>query len=73
MQKVGDATAVPPAVAEIQAAVDAAEGRERPIPSIERFAFYELARAAFAVLQTAETRPYGNIVLRKGVLLSEAA
>ena len=34
---------------------------------VARPAFYEQARAAFVVLQTGETRPYGNIILRKGV------
>jgi L-fucose mutarotase len=33
----------------------------------ERFAFYERARKAFAVVMTGETAKYGNIILRKGV------
>ena len=36
--------------------------------SIERFAFYERARGAFALVRTLERRPYGNVVLKKGVL-----
>ena len=35
---------------------------------IDRFAFYERARKAFAVLITGETRKYGNILLKKGVI-----
>jgi L-fucose mutarotase len=35
---------------------------------IERFAFYERVRGAFAVVQTGERRLYGNIVLTKGVI-----
>ena len=35
---------------------------------IERFAFYERVRSAFAVVQTGETRLYGNILLKKGVI-----
>ncbi len=35
---------------------------------IERHAFYDLARAAFAVVATDERRFYGNIILRKGVV-----
>jgi len=35
---------------------------------IERHAFYERARAAFAVVATGERRFYGNIILRKGVV-----
>lgn len=34
---------------------------------IERFAFYERARKAFAVVMTGETAKYGNIILKKGV------
>lgn len=38
-----------------------------PIERIDRFAFYERARAAFAVVMTGETAKYGNIILKKGV------
>lgn len=34
---------------------------------IDRFAFYERAKSAFAVVVTGETRKYGNILLKKGV------
>jgi L-fucose mutarotase len=34
---------------------------------IDRFAFYERARSAFAVVMTGETAKYGNIILKKGV------
>lgn len=34
---------------------------------IDRFAFYERAKCAYAVLMTGETRKYGNIILKKGV------
>lgn len=34
---------------------------------IERFAFYERTRNAFAVVMTGETAKYGNIILKKGV------
>ena len=38
-----------------------------PIARIERFAFYERTRDAFAVVMTGETAKYGNIILKKGV------
>lgn len=38
-----------------------------PILRIERFAFYERAKKAFAVVMTGETAKYGNIILKKGV------
>jgi L-fucose mutarotase len=34
---------------------------------MERFAFYERAKKAFAVVMTGETATYGNIILKKGV------
>ncbi len=38
------------------------------IDQIERFAFYEKAKGAYAVLATGETAIYGNIILQKGVV-----
>ncbi len=38
-----------------------------PIGRIDRFAFYERAKSAFAVVMTGETAKYGNIILKKGV------
>ena len=39
-----------------------------PAPErIDRFAFYDRAKKAYAVLMTGELRKYGNILLKKGV------
>ncbi|MDR2952132.1 MAG: L-fucose mutarotase [Treponema sp.] len=38
---------------------------------IERFAFYERAKKAYAVVMTGETVKYGNIILKKGVIPAE--
>jgi len=35
---------------------------------IERFAFYERAKRAFAVVATGETSLYANVIVKKGVL-----
>jgi L-fucose mutarotase len=35
---------------------------------VERFAFYERARQAYAVIATGETALYANIILKKGVV-----
>lgn len=35
---------------------------------LERFAFYDRARAAYAVILTGEKQPFGNFILRKGVI-----
>lgn len=34
---------------------------------LERFAFYERAKKAFAIVMTGETAKYGNVILKKGV------
>jgi L-fucose mutarotase len=38
---------------------------------VERFAFYERARSAYAVLATSETALYANIILKKGLVKPE--
>jgi L-fucose mutarotase len=50
-----------------RAAIDRHWPQTTPIARVERFAFYEQARSAFAVLMTGETAKYGNIILKKGV------
>ena len=63
-----DAVAVPPVQTEAQSAIDAAEKGARPIASLERQAFYERAKQAYAVVLTGERRFYGTLLLRKGVI-----
>jgi L-fucose mutarotase len=72
MEVGGQPDEVPPVQAEVQAEIDRAEGRPRPMITIERFAFYDLARTAYAVIQTGERRFYGCFMLRKGVIPPEA-
>eukprot|EP01126_Amoeba_proteus_P032906 TRINITY_DN3213_c0_g1_i10.p1 TRINITY_DN3213_c0_g1~~TRINITY_DN3213_c0_g1_i10.p1 ORF type:complete len:135 (-),score=22.28 TRINITY_DN3213_c0_g1_i10:190-594(-) len=36
--------------------------------AIERFAFYERAKKAFAIVATSETSQYANIILKKGCI-----
>ena len=48
--------------------VEAAEAPEGRVAELERFAFYERARGARLVVRTGEPRPYGNLILRKGVV-----
>ena len=68
MAVVGDPAAIPPPVREFQPIVDAAAGRPVRLVALERFAFYERARAAFAIVATGDTRAYGNILVTKGVV-----
>lgn len=72
MEVVGTADEIPPVQSEVQGAIDAAEGRSRPMVSVERFAFYDQAREAYAVIQTGERRFYGCFLLRKGVIPPDA-
>ncbi len=72
MEIVGDPASVPPVQAEVQTAIDLAEGRSRPMIGIERFDFYERAKSAYAVIQTGERRFYGCFIFRKGVIPPEA-
>lgn len=71
MEVVGAPEAIEPVQAEVQAAIDSAEGMPRPMLGVERFAFYERARTAYAVIQTAERRFYGCFAFRKGVIPPE--
>ncbi len=41
------------------------------VHKLERYAFYERAKKAYAVIQTGEERQYGNLLLVKGVVLLE--
>ena len=72
MEIVGKPDEVPPVQAEVQTEVDRAEGRSWPMGSIERFAFYDLARKSYCVIQTGERRFYGCFVFKKGVTPPEA-
>ena len=72
MEIVGAPDEIPPVQAEVQAEIDAAEGKPRPMISIERFAFYDIAKQAYAVIQTGERRFYGCFMLRKGVIPPES-
>lgn len=60
--------ALDPAVeARFRAAIDRHAPGTPPVARIERFAFYERAAAAFAIVMTGETAKYGNVLLKKGV------
>ena len=68
MEIVGEPDTIPAVQAEVQQKINAAEGAERPMISIERFAFYDKSRQSYAVIQTGERRFYGCFMLRKGVI-----
>ena len=66
MQVVGKPLAVSEPVTEFQTLVDEVQGRAEKFEVVERHAFYDRARSAFAIVITGESRPYGNIILAKG-------
>ena len=68
MQVVDDPEATPPVVEAFQKIVETVADNPVPMCSIERFTFYDRAKAAFAIVQTGEVRLYGNIILKKGVI-----
>jgi L-fucose mutarotase len=51
-----------------QKIITAAEQGRARIAKIERFAFYERAKNAYAVIASGETALYANIILKKGVI-----
>lgn len=67
MQVVGEPLARQPIDDELEAII-ARHEPDRRYSKIERFAFYERARKSAAIVQTGETRLYGNIILKKGVI-----
>ena len=68
MEVVGKPDEVPEVQKEFQAVIDKREGKSSPLGKIERFAFYERAKKAFAIVATGELRPYGCVILKKGVI-----
>ena len=68
MQMVDTPQVVPEVQSEVFALVEAAEARAISVSRIERHAFYSRAVSAFAVVVTSEARPYGCVLLTKGVL-----
>lgn len=68
MQVVDAPEDVPAAVADFNSIIQKVADNPVPTQSLERFAFYDRAATAYAVVQTGETRLYGNIILKKGVI-----
>ncbi|QHT62136.1 fucose isomerase [Paenibacillus lycopersici] len=49
--------------------IEARTGLNAPFETVERFAFYERARGAYAIVATGEGAQYANIILKKGVIV----
>jgi L-fucose mutarotase len=48
--------------------LEVGEGRRVELELIERFAFYERAKKAYAIVATSETALYANLIIKKGVV-----
>ena len=68
MEMVDKPAELPEIQQQFQQFVDQSAGRHLAMGSIERHAFYERARRAYAVVATGERRAYGCFILIKGVL-----
>lgn len=58
---------LPPVIGEFEQLLRAV-GYEGPIAALERFAYYERTRAAYAIVSTGERRYWGNLILKKGAI-----
>jgi L-fucose mutarotase len=68
MEVVGSPDEVTPVQRELAGITSELEGREVAMGSVERFAFYERSRGAFATVITGEDAPYACFLLIKGVI-----
>ena len=67
MEVVGAKDEIPAVQRHCQAVIDRHEQRPVGLVGIERHAFYERTKQAFAVVVTGELQPYGCLLLKKGV------
>lgn len=72
MQPVGSNVAEPEIWAMFRKELKAAEGRDVQLTPVERFAFYDRAREAYAIVSTGSRAFYSNIILKKGVVSPDA-
>ena len=71
MAVVDDPDQIPEVQQEFQKVIDREENKQWPLVKIERHAFYERAKKAYAIVVTGELRPYGCVLIKKGVVLNK--
>ncbi|MEJ2478585.1 MAG: RbsD/FucU domain-containing protein [Acidihalobacter sp.] len=72
MEPVDAPDEVPAVQQECQQIIDRHEGAARfTLAGVERHAFYDRSREAFAIVATGEQRPYGCLILKKGVVFPD--
>lgn len=69
MEVVGRPDEIPEVQRACQLVIDGNEGRSVKLAPLERHAFYARAREAFGIVLTGELRPYGCILVKKGIVL----
>ena len=73
IEVVGAPDEIPPVQQEAQRVLEKAKGGQcEPMIGTERFQFYDLARQAYAIIETGERRFYGCAMFRKGVIPPDA-
>ena len=68
MQPVDAAIGNPPIWSDFLSTVNEHADKPVQLERIERFAFYDRSKAAYAIVATSETAIYGNLILKKGVI-----
>lgn len=68
LMQVVDGDPIPTIWEKYKSILDTYESGNCDIEMIERFAFYERAKKAYAVIATGEEAVYANIILKKGVV-----
>ena len=64
----GDKVPTPPIWKEYETILHKHEPDNCAMEEVERFAFYDRAKKAYAIIATGETAVYANILLKKGVV-----
>lgn len=70
MKPVGPAEDLPVIWSEFEQTIKQHDPNEIKLQQVERFAFYEHAKNAYAIVATGETALYANLILKKGVVES---
>ncbi|MCA9038862.1 MAG: fucose isomerase [Planctomycetaceae bacterium] len=69
MQPVDPKTPEPTIWKDFRRVIEINEGEKKELELIERFAFYDRAKEAYAIIATSETALYANIIIKKGVVV----
>ena len=68
MQVVPGDTVQTPIWEQYRTIIGSRTGLAEPFEEVERFAFYERAKQAYAIVATGESALYANLILKKGVI-----